>query len=231
MGYARVFWIREEPIRHYIAANGRDDTLTEEVGRRVLSLAVTDSFRGHREADVVLPFFGTPSVFFPFRSFHSTDFCILIWTGSRLCAFPEASPAMFETLCQLASTIGTSHVALPISKAEYHRAIGGGQWQNQLERSMHTSLYYIYEDFTRDFERRPEADWPCREVGVATLELMLSNWSRSQNIRNHGSALSRCCSFGQPEFAVLVWSLNCLRLVSEIEDDEIERMREYLARP
>ncbi len=230
MGYARVFWVREEPIRQYVAENGRDDAIAEEVGKRILSLAAKDSFRGKSEGDSALPLFDTPSVFFPFRSFHSTDFFVLIWTGSRLCAFPEASLAMFDSLCQLANTIGTSHVHLPISKAEYHRAIERRQWRNDLEQSMHASLYHIYEDFTRDFERRPQTDWPCKEVGAATLNLMLSNRSRSESLRNHGNALSRCCSFAQPEFAVFVWSLNCLRLVSEIEADEIQRMREYLVR-
>jgi len=176
-----------------------------------------------------LPLFDAPSVFFPFRSFHSTDFCVLLWTGNRLCALPEASPTMFDALVDLAGNVGVSHIVLPLSKPEYQAAIGGGKWRNALEQDAYASLYYIYEDFTRDFERRPTTDWPCSEVGAATLNLMLSNWNRSENIRNHGSALSRCCSFTQPECAVLVWSLNCLRLVSDLDADEVQRMREYLA--
>lgn len=230
MGYARVFWIREEPIRQYIGTHGRDDGVTEEVGKQVLALSAKDTFGVHGEAAAALPLFDAPSVFFPFRSFHSTDFCVLLWTGFRLCPLPEATPAMFDTLCELAGTVGMSHVILPISKPEYHMAIGGGKWQNPLQDSAHSSLYYIDEDFTRDFERSPVSKWPCKEVGIATLNLMLSNWSKSEGIRNHGGALSRCCSFVRPELAVAVWSLNCLRLVSEIEADELQRMREYLAR-
>jgi hypothetical protein len=127
-------------------------------------------------------------------------------------------------------TIGTSHVLRPVTRTEYHRAIGGEKWQNALGEDHYASLYYIYEDFTRDFEWHREADWPSMEVGAATLNLMLSNWSRSESIRNHGNSLSRCCSFAQPECAVLVWSRNCLRLVSDLPSDEVERMREYLAR-
>lgn len=230
MGYAKVFWIREDPIREYMAANGRNDAVTEEVGTRVLSLAAKDSVRAKNEGNGELPLFDASSVFFPFRSFHSTDFCLLFWTGTRLCALPEAGPAMFESLVELTSSIGTSHVLRPISRPEYHLAIGRGKWQNPLGERMYASLYYIYEDFTRDFERGRETDWPSKEVGAATLNLMLSNWSCSESIRNHGSALSRCCSFAQPECAVLVWSLNCLRLISDIEPDEIQRMREHLAR-
>ena len=230
MGYARVFWIREEPIRQYIGSHGRDDALTEEVGRQVLSFSAKDTFRGHGEAGAPLPLFETPSVFFPFRSFHSTDFCLLIWTGSRLCALPEATAKVFDTVGELAGVVGSSHVVLPLSKPEYDLALGCGKWQNPLEHAAHSSLYYIYEDFTRGFERRPEKEWPCKEVGTATLNLMLSNWSRSERIRNHGNALSRCCSFIRPELAVAVWSLNCLRLISEIEADELAKMREYLAR-
>lgn len=230
MGYARVFWIREEPIRQYIAANGQNEAVSVEVGRRILSFSAKDSHGGKGKSDGDLPLFDTPSVFFPFRSFHSNDFCILIWTGSRLCTLPEASPAVFESLLELTSTIGTRHVVLRISKAEYQRAVGGLPWRNQLEQSMNASLYYIYEDFTRVFERHPEIDWPSEEVGAATLNLMFSDWSKSKHIRNHGDAITRCCSFAQPEFAVLVWSRNCLRLISEIDSDEIQRIREYLAR-
>lgn len=231
MGYARVFWLREEPIRQHIGAHGRDDAVIQEVGRQVLRMSVRDSFRGPDDAGAPLPLFDAPSVFFPFfRSFHSTDFCLLLWTGSRLCPLQEASPEIFDMLCELTGTVGTSHVVLPLSKPEYQRVIGGGKWQNPLEHAGHSSLYYIYEDFTRDFKRRPESEWPCKEVGVATLNLMLSNWSGSESIRNHGNALSKCCSFIQPEVAVAVWSLNCLRLISEIEADEIQRMRKHIAR-
>ena len=222
MGYAKVFWIQEQPIRRYVEATGHNDALSEEIGKQVLSLAV-------KRENTPLPLFDMPSVFTPFRSFHSTDFCVLFWSGSRLYALPDVSLVMFDLLCELASTIGTSHLLLSISKAEYHRAIGGGKWHNALEQSMYASLYYIYEDFTRDYERHSESDWPCKEVGEATLSLMLSNWSRSADIRNYGKVLSRCCSFARPECAVFVWSRNCMQLVSEIKPGEIERMRDYLA--
>ena len=232
MGYARVFWIREDPIREYISVHGRDDAVTEEVGRRVLSLSVKD--RGHGGAAAPLPLFEASSVFFQFQSFHSSDFRLLLWTGSRLCLLSGVSPTMFESLCDLVATVGTSHIVLPLSESERDSAMdlatGGGEWQEPLERSGCSSLYYIHEDFTRDFERRPEEEWPCSDVGTATLDLMLSNSSRSEGIRNFASALSRCCSFIRPEVSVAVWSLNCLRLVSTIKADELEKMREYLAR-
>lgn len=230
MGYARVFWIQEEPIRRYIDTHGRDDVVTEEVGRQVLSLSAKDTFGGHSKEEEPLPLFDTPYVFFPFNSFHSTDFCILLWTGSGLRPLPQISPPMFDALCELVGTVGMSHVVLPISKEEYHRAIGGGKWHNLLEHKAHSNLYWIYDDLTRDFERLPEGERPCMEVGTATLNLMLSNWSRSENIRNHGGTLSKCCSFTMPEAAVAVWSLNCLCLISEIKADKLQRMREYLAR-
>ncbi len=178
MGYARVFWVREQPVRQYISEKGRDDALAEEVGRRVLSLSVKDSFQQHGEIDEPLPLFDAPSVFFPLRSFHSTDFRLVLWTGRRLCALPEPTTAMFDTLAQVASTVGVSHLVLPISRDEYHKAIGGGQHRNQLEQDAHTSVYWIYEDFTREYKKRPEADWLCTEVGAATLNVILLTWSR-----------------------------------------------------
>lgn len=232
MGYARVFWIQEKPIREYISANGSDDAITEEIGKRILAFSAKDTGGLlDRDTPTSLPLFNTPSVLFPFQySFHSTGFIVLIWTGNRLCALRKPSLSMFDSLCQLTSTVGTSHTVLSISEAGYSRAIAGGEWQNQLEQSMWTSLYWIHEDFSRDFERVPEVDWPCKEVGVAALDLMLSNWKSSAGILYHGNALKKCCSFTQPEFAVIVWSLNCLRLLSQIDDDEIQRMREYIGR-
>jgi len=230
MGYARVFWVREQPIREHIAAKGRDEALTEEVGRRILSLSVKDSFQQHGETEQPLPLFDTASVFFPLGSFHSTDFRLLLWTGRRLCALPEPSTAMFDTLSQVASAVGVSHLVLPISRDEYYKAIGGGQHRNQLEQDAHTSVYWIYEDFTREFKNRPDTDWPRKEVGAAALNLMLSDWSRAERIRNCGNAISRCCSLIQPDLTVLVWVSNCLRLISEIEADELQRLHEWLAR-
>jgi hypothetical protein len=139
---------------------------------------------------------------------------------------------MVDSLWALAGVVGTSHIVLSLSSIERSAAAACGKWQNPLKHAPHStqSLYYIYEDFTRDFERRPQKDWPYREVGTATLNLMLSNWYKSQSIRNFGHVLSRCCSFIRPELAVVVWLGNCLRLASELEADEVQWMREYLAR-
>jgi len=71
----------EEPIRRYIASNGQDDVLAEEIGRRVLQLSARDSFRRPFEESIGLPLFNTPNVFFLLQAFHSTDLAILVWTG------------------------------------------------------------------------------------------------------------------------------------------------------
>ena len=249
MGYAKIFWIREKPIREYISANvpddispekgnfgqwrttsrwiTNDDTITVEVGKQVLSLSAHDG----NWADITdpLPLFDTPSTFFPFDSFHSTDFNILLWTGNRLCRLPRLSPSMFDSLHQLTDTVGSSHIRLPLSSTEYHRAIADKGWQNPLEQNVLVSLYCIHQDFSRRFENVPEEDWPCKEIGAATLNLMFSNWNRSESILNHGNALNRPCSFSQPEFTVFVWRRNSLQLLSKFEDDEIQRMRGWVA--
>jgi hypothetical protein len=231
MGYAKVFWIREEPIRHYLATNGRNDSVAEEVGKRVLAIAVHDSFQEEDEPEHSLPFFETPSVFFPFQSFHSTDFAMLFWTGSRLVAIGP-SLGMFDSLCDLAKTAGMRHMHRSISREEYYHAIGGGGWRNELDESrcICASVFWIYEDVTRHLEREPETNWPCREVGAAVLNLMLSNWSGSERLGGCGNAVSRCCSFSQPECAVLIWLGNCLRPLVEIESDEIQHIRQWLGR-
>ena len=136
---------------------------------------------------------------------------------------------MFDTLHQLALTVGTSNIVLKVSNEDHLRALRGEPWQNQLEQGIHASLYHISEDFTRQFDGHAATTWPNKEVGAALLDLMLSNLSRKKDIRNYGNALSRCCSFVEPEFAFILWAGNCLRIVSEIDADELAKMRDYLA--
>lgn len=231
MGYARVFWIMEEPIRRYIASNGQDDSLAEEIGRRILQLSARDSFKGHIEKDEPFPLFDTPFVFFSSQSFHSTHFAVLLWTGCKLSILPKVSPEMFQTLYHLVGVVGTSHVIPVMPKHERDKAIATRKWINPLEskQDIYASVYWIYEDFSREFEHISESDWPSKEVGVAILELMLSNWSRSAAIRHHGNAISRCCSFIRPEFAPIIWWGNCLQLLSELNNEDIEDICKHLA--
>jgi len=56
-----------------------------------------------------------------------------------------------------------------------------------------------------------------------------SSWNRSQNIRNHGNAVSRACTFLKTEMCFLVWARNCHRPLGNIGNDEIEKMKTYLS--
>jgi len=120
-----------------------------------------------------------------------------------------------------------------MSRADRREAVASRRWTNLLapERDIYASIYWIYEDFSRNYENQPESDWPCKEVGAGTLELMLSNWSPSSMIRGHGNPINRCCSFTRPEFTAMVWWGNCLQLFSELDDDDIKELSEYLTRP
>ena len=245
MGYARVFYIREKPIREHISTNGRDEAIAEEIGRNILSFSAKDT-GGFPDANAPtsFPLFDTPSVFFPLdRSFHSTDFQLLIWTGNRLSPLETPSVSMFDSLYQLTNIVGTSHAVLSISDsaAEYDRVLpnsvagsveyahlASGKRENPLGQSMWASLYWIYEDFSRRFERIPEENRPCKDIGNAVLDLMLSDLSSSAQILNHGNALNRCCSFLHPEFAVVVWSRNWLRLLSKLDGNQIQEIREVI---
>ncbi|MBI2378792.1 MAG: hypothetical protein HYV07_32660 [Deltaproteobacteria bacterium] len=225
MGYAKIFSVREESLRQYVRVNGRDESFTAAVGRQVLTAALRpDILAQTRESEGDEP----PDIE-GCRSFHSTDFCLLFWSGDRLHTLPNADLAMFDSLLTLTKTVGTAHVVRSNYDELQHRPEGRG-WTNLLEEGIHASIYWIYEDFTRQFEGKSEVEWPSVEVGKAALDLMLNSVLTSQPIENHGNALSRCCSFARPECAVLVWSLNCLRLLSEIEPEESERMRTYLTK-
>jgi len=243
MGRARIFYIWEKPIRDYVSTNGRDETIAEEIGRNILSFSAKNT-GGFPDFNALTSFtlFNTPSVFFPLeRLFHSTDFQLLIWTGNRLCPLERASLSMFDSLCQLTNIVGTSHAVLSISDSaaryagvlpnsvavsvEYDR-LASGETENPLEQSMWASLYWIYEDFSGKFERTPGGNRPYKDVGNAALDLMLSDLSSSAQILNHGNALNRCCSFLHPEFAVIVWSKNCLRLLSKLDENQIQQIRD-----
>ena len=223
MGYARIFWINEKPIRRYLAENDKDDKFFQEMGRNVLAIS---------SADTPQPFFGEELSFFPFKSFHSTDFCVLVWTGQRLEIIPmhELDAGKFDFLCSIQKQIGSRNVITAMPKKERDLAVAAILgWENPLENTGEFSIYWIYEDFTRDYTRKAESEWPSNDVGVAISDLMLSNWNKSQNIRNHGGAVSRACTFLKTEMCFFVWSLNCLRLLSDIESDEIQKMRGYLS--
>ncbi len=231
MGYATVFWVREEPIRRCARANGCDNTLATEVGKRVLSFSRFERADEFANLDGGLPLFDAPSVFFPIKTYHSTDFSILVWMGSGFERLGQPSPATFDSFFDHAAK-NTTDMVLPLSRKEYYEAIGGGQWRNELDktRDVFASVFWIYEDFTRNFTRQPEAKWPCKELGTAVLSLMFSTWSKSEPVLNHGNAVHRCSSFlRQDDFGVFVWSLNCLRPLLQIEQPEIQSMREYLA--
>ena len=108
MGFAHIFWIREASIRDYIASNGRDEIMVREVGRQVLTLAQTlEHNRLH--AIGALSFFESGDTFFPFRSFHSTDFAVLLWTGQRLSAISDVDTRGFDVLQQAGSSYGGSN--------------------------------------------------------------------------------------------------------------------------
>ena len=140
MGYARVFYIQEKPIRDYVSTNGRNETIAKEVGRNILSFSAKDtgSFLG-ANAPTSFPLFDTPSVFFPLdRLFHSTDFQLLIWTGNRLCPLEPPSVSMFDSLCQLTDTVGTSHAVLSIEVLEKEVA---GVLSNSVAETLRLSRY------------------------------------------------------------------------------------------
>jgi hypothetical protein len=125
---------------------------------------------------------------------------------------------------------GPKHIvtAMPKKERDFAVAVIRG-WDNPLQNVGEFSIYWIYEGFTGDYTQGPESEWPCKDVGLAVSDLMLSNWNKSQNIRNHGDAVSRSCTFLKTEMFFLVWSRNCLRPLGTIESDEIDKIRTYLS--
>jgi len=231
MGYARIFWIDEKPIRHYLDENEKDERLVQEIGHRVLLISTADSFQNATiNLPAAQPFLDKGLSFFPCRSFHASDFCVLVWTGQRLEILPELNAEQFDFLCRMQQQAGPKHMVTAMPKKERDLAVAAIRgWDNPLQSEGEFSIYWIYEDFTQDYTQMPESEWPCKDVGLAVSDLMLSNWNKSQNIRNHGGAVSRACTFLKTEMCFFVWAQNCLRPLGNIESVEIEKMRMYLS--
>jgi len=65
MGYARIFWIDEKPIRHYLAENEKADHVVQQIGRKVLLISAVDSFRNATvNIPAAQPFFDKDLSFF-----------------------------------------------------------------------------------------------------------------------------------------------------------------------
>jgi len=134
----------------------------------------------------------------------------------------------FDFLCHMQQQAGPKHMVVAMPKRERDLAVAAVRgWDNPLQSTGEFSVYWIYEDFTRDYTQRPESEWPCQDVGLAVSDLMFSNWNKSQDIRNHGGAVSRACTFSKTEMCFFVWALNCLRPLCNIENEEIGKMRAY----
>jgi hypothetical protein len=235
MGYARIFSIKEAPIRAHIATEGKDQKLAEDVGLKVLRLSASNSFEepfsAQEQSECTLPLFeaGDPC-FIPFRSFHSTDAQLLLWTGRRFTPLWPSNELSFAMLLEIEKATAGDNRIKTLSKHQQNLAIAKGKFESRLEQDADTSHYWIYEDFSRDFSRTPERDWPIKEVGEAILKLMLSEWSRSESIRNHGNVVNRCCTLISPEAGVYFWGGNCLRTLDDLDDEELTRLQAYLTK-
>jgi hypothetical protein len=215
-----------------LAENEKDERFLLEIGRKVLLISAADSFQNATvNIPAAQPFCDKGLSFFPYRSFHATDFCVLVWTGQRLEILPELDGDQFGFICRMQQQAAPKHMVIDMPKMERDLAVAAAHgWKNPLESKGEFSIYWIYEDFTRDYTQRPENEWPCQDVGLALSDLMFSNWNKSQNIRNHGGAISRACSLLKTEMCFFVWARNCLRPLGNIDEDEIDKMKKYLSK-
>lgn len=219
MGYAKVFSVREMPLRHFLRRGGDRKTLAREVGKQVLGLSVPLSHRpGASAAPPARPFFRDPHTFRASATFHSSATGLLLWTGTQLNPVQRDEFVRLESACRESGTDGV--IRSVIDDQHRYRAItqGRAQWDNALAvgRDIMASVWYVYEDYTRQFAGRVEADWPTVAVGEAVLEVMLSNWSRDCEVQgaNHMHPIRRVCSFVGSPTTLFVWHNNCLRPLS-----------------
>ncbi|MEW6201241.1 MAG: hypothetical protein AB1546_04650 [bacterium] len=169
MGYATVFWIREEPIRQAFVGLSSDDIIAEhpdilkEIGSNVFKLIIgypgdplKYSYRGHEDVFCRVE-----------TAIHSTWFAYFVWTGQDLIYLPySADPSDAVTLdhgklfYEIESRMRKDRVVKTLSGKEQNEriklAMARGESAKKVETensisSAYASIYWAYQDWSRGY--------------------------------------------------------------------------------
>ncbi len=233
MGFANVFWINEAPIRNYLAANGKVDEIATQIGEAVLDLTASYNilFSDRNNSRDLL---NIPDVINSVGLFHSTNLDVLLWTGNRVIRYPHFSSQEYQCFIKLDKLTASSNYVPSLSSRQRRAAIRRYKkslsytYDNPLKTTGEFSIYWVYEDFTRDYKDVPKAKWPSKAVGDAILQLMLDVWQSSMTFLNYVNVISKAGSFLKAEFGVFVWVENCLSKISEIYEEDKQKIIGWL---
>lgn len=235
MGYGKIFWVNERPIRKTLQENYRHlingasscrcsnpvtdfctdkdrNILLNQIGDNIIQLTKREYFN-----EFSLPFDGQENVFNYTATLHSTSETLLMWTGNRLrhLGAEFLNYQSFKTIVELEKGINYNCFDFALEH-EIRNSILRRKiiWDNIAATNGEYSIYFIYEDYSRNHAKKNDSI-----VGEQFLNLMLSNWDGSKSILNHGNAINKVCSVLQPQFAFFLWAKNCLRTLKDIDTE------------
>jgi hypothetical protein len=237
MGYGKIFWIDERPVRkalqdnfkHLIdgAGSGKSSNpatdFCNDTDRNNLFAPIGDCIiqltKREYSEKFSLPFNGQDNVFNYTTTLHSTSETPLMWTGNKLChlGVDFFDFQSFKTIADLEKKTDYDCFLFSIDKNLRNSIVNKTtRWNNFAAINGDYSIYWIYEDYSRHHEKKNDAI-----VGEQFLNLMLSNWESSKTIISHGNALNKVCSVLKPQFAFFRWAQNCLRILADIDTDKV----------
>lgn len=237
MGYGKIFWIDERPIRkalqdnfkHLIdgASSGKSSNpatdFCNDTDRNNLFAPIGDCIiqltKREYSEKFALPFNEQDNVFNYTTTLHSTSETPLMWTGNKLChlGVDFFDYQSFKTIAELENKTDYDCFAFALNHDIRNSIVNKtSKWNNVAATKGEYSIYWIYEDYSRHHDKKNDS-----LIGEQFLNLMLSNWDSSKTILNHGNALNKVCSVLKPQFAFFIWAQNCLRILADIDTAKV----------
>ena len=237
MGYLKIFWIDEKPIRNTLQSNfkhliegassGKSSNpatnfcnetdrkiLFEPIGEKIIELT-----KHEYSEKFSLPFSGQDNVFNYTVTLHSTSESPLMWTGNKLIhlGVDFFNYSSFKIIAELEKKTDYDCFAFSLNKDIRNSIVNKmTKWNNISANNGEYSIYWIYEDYSRYHEKKNDAI-----VGEQLLNLMLSDWDSSKSILSHGNALNKVCSVLKSQFAFFICAQNCLRILADIDTNTV----------
>lgn len=79
------------------------------------------------------------------------------------------------------------------------------------------SIWWVYEDWSREFLRHDKSEWPIEKVGKAVFGMITSQLnSPTASIGSHGNCINLAATVMRPQFAAFVWRSNCLQHIQDM---------------
>jgi len=235
MGFANIIWIDELPIRKVLTDFCNPDLMiVQQIGRSVMKLVAHDSNIGIPELRST-DFLDHPKVFNSAGVQHSSSFGLYIWSGQALYKFDknsmlgrgsindESDIDNLHFLARLDNLLPNNRLIKRMTHKEHDNAINSIMMKRTAKESFNiangiSSIYWIYEDWSRNYRNMDESKWPIEEVGKSILEMIESNLNGcAVNIGSYGACINKAATVISPQFSAFIWKDNCLQHIQDVE--------------